>query len=266
MPDCLVLMPFRKDLYSRFLCVKKCGEELGLTVYRVDRYKFSGNIIEAISKAIKKADVVVADLIGSNPNVMYELAIAQSLGKRVLIIGDKASKMPFENSSYSPEVLDPSAPEHLEHLRAAMKEILSNTSFVAIHGERVIYGENLFWRRLAALAVDLTPFVVAYIVAFLFVRPDTEQAIATSLSILFVLWVYLTLTTWAWGYTLGKRLMGLEVASTVGDRLSFAQCAGRAVVSLVALPFWGVSHFAALKAPSYQAGHDSSMKTLVRRR
>jgi nucleoside 2-deoxyribosyltransferase len=89
MPDCLVLMPFRKDLYSRFLCVKKCGEQLGLTVYRVDRYKFSGNIIEAISKAIKHADVVVADLIGSNPNVMYELAIAQSLGKRVLIIGDK---------------------------------------------------------------------------------------------------------------------------------------------------------------------------------
>ena len=266
MADCLVLMPFRKDLYSRFLCVKKCGEQLGLTVYRVDRYKFSGNIIEAISKAIKHADVVVADLIGSNPNVMYELAIAQSLGKRVLIIGDKTSKMPFENSSYSPEVLDPTAPEHLERLLAAMKEILSNASFVAIHGERVVYGENLFSRRLAALAVDLTPFAVAYIVAFFLVPPDTELALATGLSILFALWVYLTVTTWAWGCTLGKRLMGLKVTSMAGDRLSFAQCAGRAAVSLVALPFWGVSHSAALKGPSYQAGHDVSMKTLVRRR
>ena len=258
-------MPFRKEFYSRFLCIKKCGEQVGLTVYRVDRYRFSGNIIEAISKAIAKADFVVADLTGNNPNVMYELAISQSLGKRVLMVGDGRSSMPFENSSYLVEVLDPAVPEHGDRLVAAMKDLLRSANVAAIHGERVLYHENLFLPRLAAFAIDLAPFMAAYVVAYFLVGIDTLLAKVVGVSIFCVMWIYFTLTTWALGYTGGKRWMGLKVTNFAGEKPSFAQAAGRSALSLVTLPFWAMSHFAALRPPAYRAGHDATMKTTVRR-
>jgi hypothetical protein len=102
MPDCLVLMPFRKKLESHFSIIKECGERLGFTVYRVDTHRFSGNIIEAIAKALSKADLIVADLTGNNPNVLYELALAHSLGKKVLMVTNDRNTIPFDISMYKP--------------------------------------------------------------------------------------------------------------------------------------------------------------------
>ena len=40
------------------------------------------SILKDIVSGIEKSDVVIADLSGMNPNVMYELGIAHTLGKK----------------------------------------------------------------------------------------------------------------------------------------------------------------------------------------
>jgi hypothetical protein len=53
-----------------------------------------GDIMTGVISAIDRADFVIADLTGLNPNVMYELAICHSLGKHVITVG--ADKPPFD--------------------------------------------------------------------------------------------------------------------------------------------------------------------------
>jgi hypothetical protein len=60
-------MPFRDELDSHLELVKRCGQQLGLDVRRVDTYAYSGNILQAISKALSQAELVVADLSGVDP-------------------------------------------------------------------------------------------------------------------------------------------------------------------------------------------------------
>src|SRR3954468_9987303 len=91
---CIALMPFAKAANSRFAAIKSAGEKVGLTVSRVDQHHFSGNILEGIARALATADLVVADLNGANPNVMYELAIAQRISQRVLLLADDPKSAP----------------------------------------------------------------------------------------------------------------------------------------------------------------------------
>lgn len=56
----------------------------------------TGSIKRQIIEFIDKADYIIVNLSGLNPNVMYELGIAQSKGKRTLLICDEATKLPFD--------------------------------------------------------------------------------------------------------------------------------------------------------------------------
>lgn len=59
------------------------------------------NILRDIIEPIYKADVVIADLTGLNPNVMYELGIAHTFNKKTIVITkDDLSKLPFDLKQY----------------------------------------------------------------------------------------------------------------------------------------------------------------------
>jgi nucleoside 2-deoxyribosyltransferase len=45
---------------------------------------------------INQAAFIIADVTGRNPNVMYELGIAHTLGKPVIIITQEINKIPFD--------------------------------------------------------------------------------------------------------------------------------------------------------------------------
>jgi nucleoside 2-deoxyribosyltransferase len=56
-----------------------------------------GLITENIFSEIAKADLIIADITGGNPNVMYELGFAHALKKPVLHIVEKgANSIPFD--------------------------------------------------------------------------------------------------------------------------------------------------------------------------
>lgn len=98
-----VLMPFAEDLTTVYTSIiKPTVEARGLVCRRADDFKTNKAIIQDIWKAICEARVVIADLTDLNPNVMYELGIAHTVGKETILIyqrgGEKDPKFPFDLS------------------------------------------------------------------------------------------------------------------------------------------------------------------------
>jgi hypothetical protein len=95
-----VLMPFAEGLNRIYqTIIKPTIESVGLVCRRADDYKTSRAIIQDIWKAICEARIVIADLTDLNPNVMYELGIAHTVGKETVLIyqrPEKDIKFPFD--------------------------------------------------------------------------------------------------------------------------------------------------------------------------
>ena len=64
---------------------------------RADRIVSPGEIPEQVFELIRTADVVIADLTGGNPNVMYELGLRHTLDKCTICIGE-IHRLPFDVS------------------------------------------------------------------------------------------------------------------------------------------------------------------------
>ncbi len=54
-----------------------------------------GVIVDQVWRGIRRAEVVVADITGANPNVMIEVGIAASLGKEVILL-TQDRRVPFD--------------------------------------------------------------------------------------------------------------------------------------------------------------------------
>lgn len=55
-----------------------------------------GSINEKVIRSVFEAELVIANLTNTNPNVMYELAIRHSFGKPAIVIAEKDTKLPFD--------------------------------------------------------------------------------------------------------------------------------------------------------------------------
>ncbi len=96
-PFVFVLMPFDRsfdDIYK--FGIKGAAEQVGAYAERVDEQIFTEGILDRIFSEINKADVVVADMTGRNPNVFYEVGYAHALGKIVLLVTRDANDIPFD--------------------------------------------------------------------------------------------------------------------------------------------------------------------------
>jgi len=96
-----VLMPFKDELTTIYnSIIKPTVESYGLVCRRADDFKTNKVIMQDIWKAICEARFIIADLTELNPNVMYELGIAHTLGKETILInqigGEEQSKFPFD--------------------------------------------------------------------------------------------------------------------------------------------------------------------------
>jgi len=69
-------------------------------VVRGDTRLDERNILAKIITGIEEADLIVADLTDTNPNVLYELGVAHALGKPTILIAETVERLPFDIRSY----------------------------------------------------------------------------------------------------------------------------------------------------------------------
>ncbi|MEK7763333.1 MAG: hypothetical protein AAB433_17290 [Nitrospirota bacterium] len=96
-PDLVsVMMPFGAEFKPVLTALQSATSGLGLRCVRADDIWEHHAIVQDIVNLIAKARVVVCDCSGKNANVFYEIGIAHSLGKEVLLIAQSESDIPFD--------------------------------------------------------------------------------------------------------------------------------------------------------------------------
>lgn len=72
----------------------------GFTVRRADSLLNQTSVLQDVVKGIADADLVIADVTGLNPNVLYELGLAHAMGKRTVMITQSIAELPFDLRPY----------------------------------------------------------------------------------------------------------------------------------------------------------------------
>ena len=91
-----VMMPFDRKYDETYKTLKEASSEVGMDCVRVDDIWENNSIMQDIASLICRAQVVVADLTGKNPNVFYETGIAHTLGREVILITQNPEDVPFD--------------------------------------------------------------------------------------------------------------------------------------------------------------------------
>ena len=91
-----VMMPFDAKFSAVYVALQAAACSVGMTCQRVDDIWVHDHIIQDVVSLICKANIVICDLTGRNPNVFYEMGIAHTLGKDVIMITQNAQDVPFD--------------------------------------------------------------------------------------------------------------------------------------------------------------------------
>ncbi len=91
-----VLTPFEKREEATYAAVVEAFQSWNVRVRRGDEENITSNILRHIVTLIAQANIIVANVATRNPNVMYELGIAQSLGKKVILVSRTVDNVPFD--------------------------------------------------------------------------------------------------------------------------------------------------------------------------
>lgn len=91
-----VMMPFSAGFGPVIESIRQACGSVELTCQRADDIWEETAIIDEIFALICRAGIVVCDLTGRNPNVLYEMGIAQTLGKPVIMLTQNNEDIPFD--------------------------------------------------------------------------------------------------------------------------------------------------------------------------
>lgn len=91
-----VLTPFNPEFQSTFYIIKNVCENLRLRCIRGDEDFIPNEIFPTILKQIVQSRLIIANITGRNPNVMYELGVAHAIGKPTIIISKNFTEIPFD--------------------------------------------------------------------------------------------------------------------------------------------------------------------------
>jgi hypothetical protein len=96
-PSCFIVMPFGlTDSDAVHQVLRQACQQAGLRPVRGDDLFTPSDILDDIWRSLTGAHCVIADITGRNPNVMYELGMAHTLAKPVLILSRRADDIPID--------------------------------------------------------------------------------------------------------------------------------------------------------------------------
>jgi hypothetical protein len=90
------MMPFDAGFTAVYDSLKATAEKVGLRCRRADDIWENPAIIQDIVSLIDRSQVVICDCTGRNPNVFYEIGIAHTLGREVILITQNPADIPFD--------------------------------------------------------------------------------------------------------------------------------------------------------------------------
>lgn len=100
--NAFVILPFEDEFETLYEDqIAPTLTDQGYSVNKADDLPTQRSIIEDIINGITEADLIVADLTDTNPNVFYELGIAHGMGVPTVLIAQDISELPFDLSAYS---------------------------------------------------------------------------------------------------------------------------------------------------------------------
>jgi len=98
---CFILMPFKPSFDRLYRGqIKPAVEASGFKCVRADDIFSPTPILEDIWIHILKGKVIIADVTGRNPNVFYEIGIAHTVGRPVIVIAQDKADIPFDISQF----------------------------------------------------------------------------------------------------------------------------------------------------------------------
>jgi len=89
-------MPLRAEFTPVYKAIRRACKSSELKCLRADDIWEESTIVQDIFNLVFRAQVVVVDFTGKNPNVMYETGIAHTLGKHVIPISQSLDDVPFD--------------------------------------------------------------------------------------------------------------------------------------------------------------------------
>ncbi len=90
------MMPFDAGFNPVYDSIKQAVDNVGLRCRRADDIWENAAIIQDVVALIDRSRVVVCDCTGRNPNVFYEIGIAHTLGREVILITQSEHDIPFD--------------------------------------------------------------------------------------------------------------------------------------------------------------------------
>lgn len=271
--SCVVLIDFDPECRHRFELVQRTLIPAGYEVFLADRPQDEahpqGTILKQIIKLIAQCDLVIADISRRNPNVMFELGIALTLRRKVLIIGNRDTPIPFDVAGYRRFAVPTGDVEVWSELATAVsildrQHVGADAVAEALDFYGIRIGERIFLRRLLSALIDA--FVVfAPFVVLLQLRATATMSPNTQLLLMLGPMVgYLFLSTWLFQSSLGKVITRLKVTDLRGDPPSALASLGRALSAILMVQTIGIGLLMCLAGPSYRTLDDLLSRTMVR--
>jgi hypothetical protein len=129
-PYVFVLMPFEESWSANVrdeinqACQQTALHIVGLRWQRADDITEPGRITDQIVSAIERADVLVADITGTNANVLFELGYADALSKPIIVLNQQVEQTPFDIKDWRQIIY---STNELSRLRQSLADFLAGS-------------------------------------------------------------------------------------------------------------------------------------------
>lgn len=165
-PFVFVLMPFDStfnDIYK--FGIKGAADDVGAYAERLDEQKFTEGMLDRIFNQISKADVIVADMTGRNPNVFYEVGYAHALGKIVILVTKKKDDIPFDLIHFQHTIYGESIEILRKDLASKLQWAIAQSRQQPRPGSAERFSVRLLDEDIPRAGIDIVPPVIEGVVS-----------------------------------------------------------------------------------------------------
>lgn len=146
-----VVTSYTTDASHRYELIREIVSKAGVELFRADEVTApGGNIASHVKRCIEEADLILVDITGKNPNVMYELGYTHALAKPVILLAADKDEIPFDSANYRIIIFDETT-RGVEILRRRLTEAIHDIKVQTVKrkaykwlqavGEAVPYGD-----------------------------------------------------------------------------------------------------------------------------